>query len=68
VDEVLNLSFENEDPERLILIRDLTGKVILMESTRYTSVNIQTKVLVPGTYLCTIKSGSKIQTKKFIKI
>lgn len=68
VDEVLNLKFENEDPERLILIRDLTGKVILMESSRYTSVKIQTKVLVPGTYLCTIKSGSNIQTKKFIKI
>ncbi len=68
VDYVLNLKFENEDQERLVLIREIGGKVILMESARYASVSIQTKVLVPGTYLCTIKSGSSIQTKKFIKL
>jgi hypothetical protein len=68
VSDVLNLIFENEDPERLIIIRELNGKIVDMQPAKETKTNINTVKLPKGTYFCTVKSGTKVVSKKFVKM
>jgi hypothetical protein len=53
-----------------ILVTDVLGKTVLRQNISAgdaTSVRIETAFLVPGIYTCTVTSGSKAYTIKFVK-
>ena len=61
----INLQFPNQENVDKIVITDLTGKVILTQTTNTTQVNVAS--LSKGMYILQAFSGKEKFTSKFIK-
>jgi hypothetical protein len=67
VNENVEIVFENELPEKVILY-NLTGQLVLSQEVNDQRVLLNTSHLAPGIYICTMKLGSRTYSRIISKL